>query len=519
MKVGAIEETVTVTGETPIVDVQSTTQQHVLSLDTINALPAGRNFDQIATLVPGVSASGGGNRNIGNVIGGQSGDGLEFHGTVNADSRVTVNGLNVMTLQAGGGLGRSHPDLATAQEVTVDTSSVSAELPVGGVRMNLIPRDGGNEWHGTAINSYANSHLQASNFTQRLKDAHLVNVPAIDYNWDLNGGFGGPFRKDKVWFWLAGRKALLSNSATVFVNKNAYNPNEWLYVPDPSQVGYNKGRYQTLQLRTTWQATPKNKIALTYKYDGYCQCPSNISATVSPEAGPDNRNPRLRQYHGEWTAPITNKLLFEAVGMHLFERWGSMNQQTRGSLDDPRLLAIQPLMISVNEQSTGMTYRNLANANNTLVPNYALRQALSYITGAHAVKVGVNETFGFIDTTAFTPSTLPVAYRFNKGVPNQITERAWPLPAKYDENIDLGIFAQDKWTLKKLTVSGALRFDYIHTSAPTQTVGPSLVAPNRNISLPYADILQWKDITFRSGFVYDLRGDGKTAIKVAFNKY
>jgi hypothetical protein len=103
MKVGAIEETITVTGETPIVDIQSTTQQHVLSLDTINSLPAGRNFDQIATLVPGVSASGGGTRNIGNVIGGASGDGLEFHGTVNADSRVTVNGLNVMTLQAGGG--------------------------------------------------------------------------------------------------------------------------------------------------------------------------------------------------------------------------------------------------------------------------------------------------------------------------------------------------------------------------------------------------------------------------------
>ena len=407
--------------------------------------------------------------------------------------------------------------------MTIDTSSVSAELPVGGVRMNLIPRDGGNAWHGTAINSYANSSLQASNFTQRLKDAQLAGVPAIDYNWDLNGGFGGPFKKDKVWFWLAGRKALLSNSATVFVNQNAYKPSEWLYVPDSSQVGYNKGRYQTLQLRTTWQATPKNKFALTYKYDGYCQCPSNISATVSPEAGADNRNPRLRQYHAEWTAPITNKLLFEAVGMYLFERWGGMNLQPRGSLDDPALLAIQPLMISVTDQSNNLTYRNLANANNTLVPNYALRQAVWYVTGAHAIKFGLNETFGFIDTTSYTPSTLPVAYRFNtvNGVttPNQITERAWPLPAHFDENMDFGAFVQDKWTLKRLTVNGALRFDYIHTSAPEQTIGPSALTPTRNITFPYTDILQWKDITFRSGFVYDLQGDGKTAVKVAFNKY
>jgi hypothetical protein len=200
-----------------------------------------------------------------------------------------------------------------------------------------------------------------------------------------------------------------------------------------------------------------------------------------------------------------------------------MNLQPRGSLDDPRLLAIQPQMISVTEQSTGLTYRNLANANNTLVPNYALRQAVSYVTGAHAIKVGVNETFGFLDTTSYTPSALPVAYRFNtvNGVtsPNQITERAWPLPAKFDENLDFGVFAQDKWTLNRLTVSGALRFDYIHTSAPAQTIGSSPLTPGRNISFPYTDILQWKDITFRSGFVYDLRGDGKTAVKVAFNKY
>jgi len=182
MKVGAVEETVTVTGETPVVDVQSTTTQRTRSLDVINSLPCGRNFDQIAQFVPGVSASGGGARNIGNVIGGQSGDGLEFHGTVNSDSRVLVNGLSVMTLQAGGGLGRSHPDLATAQEVTIDTGAVNADLPVGGVRMNFIPRDGGNTWHLSAINSYSNSSLQASNFTQRLQDAGLAAVPALNYN-------------------------------------------------------------------------------------------------------------------------------------------------------------------------------------------------------------------------------------------------------------------------------------------------------------------------------------------------
>src|SRR5204863_10061768 len=139
-------------------------------------------------------------------------------------------------------------------------------------------------------------------------------------------------------------------------NKNAFNPNEWLYVPTTTP-GQNKGRYQTLQIRTTWQAMPRNKIAGTYKYDGYFQCPSGVNTITSREAGTDNRNPRLRQEHLEWTSPVTNKILFEAVGMHLFERWGSMDLQPRGSLDDPILLALERQMISVTDQSNNRTYR------------------------------------------------------------------------------------------------------------------------------------------------------------------
>jgi hypothetical protein len=519
MRVGSLEETLTVTGETPTVDVQSSTSQRVLSMDVINAMPAGRNFDQIASFVPGVSASGiNAIRNTGNVIGGSSSDGLEFHGTVNADSRITVAGISVMTLQAGGGLGRSHPDMATASEVTIDTSSVSADLPTGGVRMNLIPRDGGNDWHGTGINSYTQGSLQGNNYTDRVKNLGLPIPGTIDYNWDLNGGMGGPFKRDRVWFWLAGRKALLANNATIFENVNAYKPDQWLYVPG-TKTGQNKGRYQTLQLRTTWQATPRNKIAMTYKYDGYCQCPSTVTATTAPEAGIDARNPRLRQEHLEWTSPMTNRLLVEAVGMHLFERWGSMDLQPRGSLDDPQKLAILPQMISVTDQSNNLTYRNAAQVNNTLVPNYAFRAAVSYVTGAHSFKFGINDTFGFLKARTYTPSALPVSYRFNNGVPNQITLRAYPLTTKTDENRDFGAFIQDRWTVNRITLNGALRFDNLKTSAPELDVTPSPLTPNRNITFPKTDILSWKDLSFRSGVVYDLRGDGKTAVKISLNKY
>src|SRR5205807_2017862 len=104
-------------------------------------------------------------------------------------------------------------------------------------------------------------------------------------------------------------------------------------------------------------------------------------------------------------------------------------------------------------------------------------------------------------------------------VANQITERAFPLSTGTDENLDFGAFVQDRWTLDRLTLNGALRFDYLHTSAPEQTVGSSPLTPGRNITFPYADILQWKDYSFRTGLAYDVQGDGKTAVKVSFNRY
>src|SRR4029434_2211372 len=149
----------------------------------------------------------------------------------------------------------------------------------------------------------------------------------------------------------------VANEAPIFVNKNAFNPSAWLYDPDPSQPGVNKGEQYNSSIGVRWQATPKNKIAGTYKADKWCTCPSQMSATVAPEAARDRRFPRLRQEHAEWTSPVTNKLLFEVVGMHLLERWGDMHlRESTGSITSDQE-AIQPQMIAVTEQSTGLVYR------------------------------------------------------------------------------------------------------------------------------------------------------------------
>ncbi|HEY1306140.1 MAG TPA: carboxypeptidase regulatory-like domain-containing protein [Vicinamibacterales bacterium] len=515
LRVGSLQETITVTGEAPVVDIRSTTQQRVLSSEAIDALPSARNYFGLARMIP--NTQGGGN-DVGGSLIQDVGQSVTVHGSRNVDQRVTVNGVNTMTLQAGGNIGGQTPDVGSAAEVSVDTNSLSADLPTGGVRINFVPKDGGNKFANSTFFTFSNKGLQGSNFSDQLQLAGLTTPNRIVKNVDLNESFGGPISRDKVWFWFSSRYNETANQVAVFRNKNEYDPTKWLYEPDTSQPGENKGYQVNSSLRVTWQASPRNKIAGTYKADKWCNCPNNISATVAPEAGRDRRFPRLRQEHAEWTSPVTNKLLFEAVGLHLFERWGNMHYRVNGgSLEDPATEAILPQLIGVLEQSNNLNYRILTNYNNTAVPSWTYRAASTYVTGSHAMKVGFNRTHGYLDEYQYALN--PVSYRFNQGVPNRITERAMPFRSITNLDNDLGFYGQDRWTVDKVTVQGAIRFDYFATSFPEQTVGPAPLTPTRNITFPAQDNISWKDLTYRSALAYDLFGNGKTALKVAFNKY
>ena len=514
LRVGALEETITVTGEAPVVDTTNVTQQRVLNSDTVNALPSARNHFGLARMIPGTS--GGGN-DVGGSLIQDVGQGVTVHGSKNVDMRITANGVSTMTLQAGGFQGGQTPDMGSAAEVTVDTTSLGAELPTGGVRINMIPRDGGNTFSNNTFVSFTNEALQGDNFSDELQAAGLGTPNQMKYAFDLNQSFGGPFKRDKVWFWFSTRANLVENEAPIFQNLNAFKPNEWLYVPDESNPGINKGEQYNNSLRVTWQAHPKVKVAGTYKFDKWCNCPNNITALIAPEAARDRRFPRLAQEHAEVTSPITNQLLFEAVGLHLYERWGNMHlRESTGSLTAEQA-AVMPQMISVVEQSTGLRYRALNLYNNTTVPSFTWRASMSYVTGTHNIKFGVNNTSGKQD--AYNYAQAPVEYRFNNGVPNQITQYARPFRAVTELKQDLGLYIQDRIALNRLTINLAGRFDWFKNGWPEQVIGPSELTPNRNIVFPAGEQINWKDLTYRTGLAYDIFGTGRTAFKVAFNKY
>jgi hypothetical protein len=112
-----------------------------------------------------------------------------------------------------------------------------------------------------------------------------------------------------------------------------------------------------------------------------------------------------------------------------------------------------------------------------------------------------------------------LSYRFNNGIPNQLTERATPFDRKETIRADLGAYVQDKWTVHRLTMNLGARFDYFNNYFPEQHLGPAVLVPNRNITFPKSDWVSWKDLSPRLGAAYDLFGTGKTALKVTLNKY
>lgn len=533
MRVGALTETVTVTGESPTVDIQSTTRQQVMSRDVIDSLPTSRNYSSFGFLLPGVNTSA---RDVGGA-GGDTMSQLTIHGSRPGDQRVMQNGVNTMTLQVNGDRGIAVPNPGMASEVTIDTSGLSAEQGQGGIRINYIPRDGGNTFSGSMFVTFANNDMQSNNLTDDLVTRGLPSPNAIKTTYDVNPGFGGPIKKERMWFYFTGRVNRADQyPGGAFVNLNGYDPANYTVAYDTAQRAFSRALWTDGQIRLTTQASPKNKVAFTWDQQTRCSClagpgtPSAgvLSATVTPEAGTNFRSPTQRLLHGEWSSPVTHRVLLEAAAVYRVERWGNMPPNAGWSPEfiTPAQQAVlqSGALIPVLDLSNGrFSHGNFVGYNNNWVANSFVRATLSYVTGSHQLKAGFSNSFGHLESATYDYS--PYAFFINiPGAPpfvRVINQKVTPLFARSDQDYDVGVFVQDRWTAGRATVNLGLRYDGFKGTAPAQVVtGRTPLTPNRaDIPLPETDLAGWHDITPRLGLTYDLTGNGKTALKVSVNKY
>ena len=170
LRIGALEETVTVTGEAPTVDVQNTARQEIVDRDIIENIPAGRNIFALGALNPGIST------NVGQDVGGaviNATTGMAAHGGRSNDGWTSMDGITMNAMASTGFTTRLVYSMASVQEVTLDYSANTADVPTGGVRINIVPREGGNTFNGTFFSSIATHGMQANNFTDDLRKQGL----------------------------------------------------------------------------------------------------------------------------------------------------------------------------------------------------------------------------------------------------------------------------------------------------------------------------------------------------------
>jgi hypothetical protein len=521
LTVGNVAETITVTGEAPTVDVQSTNAQRALTKDVLDSIPAGRSHLTQAVLIPGITSTQGaargnlvdvgGTRNLQNTL-------ISVHGGRVEDTRVMIDGVRIGNMSGAGQWHNFVPDQGSTQEVVIDYGAVSAEQISGGLKINHVPREGGNSFKGSIYATGANDKWQGSNITDDLKARGLGAPNALRRMYDINPNGGGPIKQDKLWFYVSARfQENKSYVAGLYKNLNAGDPTKWLYAPDVSNQEIFSLNQDSGDGRITWQAAAKHKI--TGFYDQQRRPWNDLRPGATEEAVSWWRFPRLRTTQAGWTSPLTNRLLLEA-------RWSN-----RGEIFQDVFEGTTPRrdLIAVLEQGgiiPGLVYRGHAGAGSSTgpftwnsMPNLnTLLFNTSYVTGAHALKFGVTDTWGYqIGEIKDIPESI--AYRFNNGVPNLIQMRATPYQSTTKMRAEFGLFAQDKWTVNNLTLTGGVRFDWLSYYYPAQHIGPSSLAPNRDFTTPLTESVNWKDITPRIGAAYDLLGDGRTALKASIGRY
>lgn len=500
--VGTLEETITVTGASPVVDVTSATKTAVLDREAIDLIPTGRSIQGMGQLVLGVSLNlpdTGGARAMQQTY-------MSTHGMTTANTTVMVDGQMVNGLQGDGAI-QSYFNDAMNAEVSYTTAGIGAETSAGGVRLNMIPREGGNRWSGDFKYALRPGALQNSNLTERHRGRGLSAGNAIDRILDYTFSLGGPIMKDKLWVF----------GSTRYFSVNNYIANTFM---DDGSQGIDDQYIFNGMTRLTWQASPRNKFSAYFdeihKYRGH-----DMQANYDPETAATVWNsPAYHTTAVKWTSPLTSSVFLEAGFSNNTEYY---TNEYREGIEKPRGSAEWFANAAKNELDLG-GYTQAGPINTTESPvAFYWNAAMTWVKGNHTIKLGANSRQGTFKHTREANADLVQQYRSSStgvrwSVPDSVLIRNTPLIYGERLNRDLGFFIQDSWRINRLTANIGLRWETLNAKVLAGRSGAGRFVPAREFD-EVLDVPDWNDIAPRMQLVYDLFGNGRTAIKYSLNRY
>jgi len=526
LRVGSLEETVTVTGASPTVDVQSVRTQAVLSDDTLNQLPTGaQNVSALASLTLGATLTG--NAGSGGVdVGGSGGEmgQISIHNNRATDMKISQDGMNTNnSMSVNGGILHfgQHYNMEGVAEVQMSSNGMSAETETAGLQINYIPKEGGNQLSFSARGSFGNESMQSDNLTPELEARGATSPPAIRRIYDVGGSMGGPVKRDSLWFFTAHRKwtseAYLPGSFWNAVHGQKAPNGRPLYEPDRNRRTFTADPSREHAGRLTWQATDNDKIGYFGNYQKNCVCTRLASATRAPEAAQiTTTNPYNHLSQVKWTRTQSSRLLFDAGWTYLKNPF--THRRAEGVTEnDFAMFELSPTLFYNSFANTGIPY-NEDDPSATDQTN--ARYAVSYVTGSHSFKVGGNWMHGWIEqkgSSNVIPGFGPAQVTTFNGVPISVTLFAQPQFSRSDYR-NMAFYAQDQWTLNRFTLNLGVRLDLFKGWSPEQESPANNFVDAFHVNR-VEDTPRWRDVSPRLGLAWDVTGDGRTAFKAAAGRY
>jgi carboxypeptidase family protein len=512
LKVASLAETVTVSGASPLVDVQQVSKTQVLTREIIDSLPTTRNVMSVGILVPGIrfgTPDIGGSRAMEQPA-------MRTHGVNQRETVQMVDGMQVNSNEDCVCMG--YFDDALQAEASITTSALPPDNAGGGIRVNSIPKDGGNLFSGNIFLGGTDGTWQANNVDAYLRSRNIQSANGIAHIQNFNGASGGPIVRDRLWYFGSARYQS--------TNETVANVPQKFTAPDGEEIqGILDQFVNDVALRLTGQIGSRHKLSAfmqrIWKYKG-----KDFTFGQDPRAS-TQRDPNHAHYAIgtiKWTSTFSSRLLFEGGFSTSYQHWTGGNQpgraKTRGTPEWYAFAQRTDTALNINPDCSftfGCTSWMSVQDQRTEATRRVYQASLSYVTGTHTMRVGIQDSTGPSDIYTTRNGDLIEQYSNNK--PSTVQVFNTPSISKAYVNYDLGLYAQDAWTLKRLTISPGVRVAWFNSSMKEVSMEAGRFAPARFFN-EQTNLPNWgPDVAPRVGAAYDLFGNGKTALKASLSKY
>jgi hypothetical protein len=502
MKIGTLSETLTIVGESPVVDVKTTSGQTNFTKEMLETAPVSRTMWQVFSMSPGVRVSSAPD------VGGNSTGNQQSYSAYGVSGQNTpmIEGLNTREGTDSAGF---FYDYGAFEEVQVRALGNVAEVATPGTNFVGIVKSGGNEFHGRYVAQGQTKGLQGDNIDDELRAAGITQGDKLEYFYDVSADLGGRIIRDKLWFY--GSLLRQANSKTVTGYAESPGP-DGRYGTSDDVAGFNPISVTNETLKLSYQ--PKT----SYKAIGFIQ----HNSKNEPQRDGSRFRPLESTYEytfdptawkGEFQATPTDKLLINVIGGYVYYWANRPAHEGAQRAGNPSRTDLATGMFEGPHHLVFFRFRNHWQTSGNVA--YFADGARG---GKHELKVGYNVDLEHLGIDRPNQASGNYLLTFDNRTPFQITTLNNPIDGKGSKMNNYGVFLQDTWSAgQRLTVNAGVRFERY-----SSFVDPAVKEQGQfgtAGSFPAVDIVTWDGIAPRIGVAFDLTGDTKTVVKATYGRY